>query len=271
MFRERPLIWLFLIATLCVDLVLSVFFFSAGTDATMIAWMFLVPPQLNVLAVWAVIGEVDRLTRAAVVTVTLFFATLVTFYVSDPHFPQFWNDFLAYFMAHIPLVALATFALQKLKKWEALVSKNRKAKFQVSIMELIGWTFIVAIWAYAARLVPWSSLGFEWIPLLITFAGNAMFPIALCGYPKSSRNRFAMILPAAAGGILLADITLAAGEPNMVMFFIHSSYLGLYFVLLAMDEETRQRRAAPKNSDETSSPTDPILRIAGTGDPSDRG
>ena len=71
-FRQRPLTWLFVIATLCVDAVAATYQFPA---AAVMAMFF---GQAFVVGGWLALGGAHRLFRAAVFIVVLMVQTLIS-------------------------------------------------------------------------------------------------------------------------------------------------------------------------------------------------
>lgn len=154
-FRRRPLTWLLLIATACVDLAM----FARDAEAP---WFgSLVDGQALALGGWAVLGRTHRLARAGFVEGMLL-ALAAADFVSRPHGVGTGPPVLA------ALATLTGLAAAGTESWRVLFDKLfgkrprdadvRRETFQFPLVELFGWTIIVAVGATIGRLADFSVL-----------------------------------------------------------------------------------------------------------------
>jgi len=146
MFRDRPLIWLFIAATIAVDLVLMVVESDQGFISSM--KIGLVLGQLAALAIWSVRGQMNRLGR---ISCLLLVTALLTYLIDAiPDLKPNWLAFNSGYVAWIISVALIGDFVRFLLRKKTGVDRPANP-WQVPLIEFFGWTTVVAIISFGAR------------------------------------------------------------------------------------------------------------------------
>ena len=234
-FRDRPLTWLFIGATISVDLVmiLPMLFPSAMLDDYFPKLIITigVPMQLSLVAIWAATSDRYRLMRGAVLViwgVTLAMRLLGWLPGWNSRctsecaaVPSLWEP--PPFLREPPMSAMESQdedkTIEKLRPW------------QFSVVELFGWSCIVALWAYAlhhAILRPhpwgWWLARATMVPLLM---------VGLLGGPGSWRLRCGCV------GLvigLMLFMQRAYGVAVLSAFYlIPVVYLALWYAVRRLD------------------------------------
>lgn len=159
-FGQRPLSWLFVIATVCVDITLA----TSGSDpfdsllarAALGFWI----GQMFVLGGWLALGDPHRLLRAGVyVAAVLALTTLISVWLNEGRglLIQEWGLMLTgvvLFSAVPAIVAGVTSFLG------AAIRGNRgpEAPLRFPVVELLGWMIVVAVASAALRFADFSGL-----------------------------------------------------------------------------------------------------------------
>ena len=149
MFRDRPLTWLFVAATVCVDFAIAVG--SPDALANLWQWGFCLG-QSAVLGCWLVVGTRHRLERGALFVVAqLVLATVLSFPFLNGSLIV-WGRMLAPSALYGTMAALGVF-VGKICFFRFRVTRdaNRSYVIRYSLMEIFGWTVVVAIAAAALR------------------------------------------------------------------------------------------------------------------------
>ena len=149
MYSDRPLIWLFVVATVVVDAVLLAAIRQHDALTGIVIGLQL--GQIAVLAVWASCGPGHRLTRGAVLVLTTALLAISTeMVVGLP--TGGWLTFLA-------IVALIAWSAGMLFGVVAKrIEKESRKPFRVPLIELFGWTIVAAILSYA--IATWTTPAF---------------------------------------------------------------------------------------------------------------
>jgi len=177
MFRDRPLTWLFVIATVCVDLVFVVTQGDSGQISFFLSGSLF--GQIAVLAIWAVRGPIHRLLRFSCLVLG---AWLWVHYIIPE---KGVLEFVFFYAATIFAFTLFVEVMRNLPRGVASDMQRRK-QWQVPLIEFFGWTIIVAIVSFGCRdmdvkeAIKYQDLGLVWallfllsVPfLLVLFARN---------------------------------------------------------------------------------------------------
>jgi hypothetical protein len=151
MFRNYPLTCLFILATICVDLVVALTsvqnsVLAPESGLRFKVWNFGIPAQVSTLALWAIYGTTHRLTKATVVTFAGGILLLVTAIVlGQPHF----NESISFNFIQILFVLAGGTIFWLLGIGKS--GRNAETSFRFSLVEMFGWSMIVALWAFALR------------------------------------------------------------------------------------------------------------------------
>ena len=243
-FRERPLTWLFLVATLCVDLVLVVIV-AQERDTGVAIWpsiicMSVMLAQLSMVAAWAAIGISHRLARGAALTIAVCLVTSF-FFVSSF---ILWRELLTWFLLQGFVVWCATLMMRVaglLKGWPSLAAKEKQI-FQFPLIEMFGWTTIVAIWSlgmhYASRPTFFDS---DWILIVPNWTLLPIIVVTALGLRRAWWVRLLIVFGFA---IVIAFISadLSSGPMDRFLWYIllpanlvQSGYLVLWYVVQHLD------------------------------------
>ena len=232
MFRDRPLTWLYIAATVCVDLVLMVAESDQGLVSSVKAGLVL--GQLAALAIWSVRGPQHRLARISCLVVVTGLLTYLIDAIPDPK-----PICLAFHTGYVIWIAFVTlvgdairYRLRKRGEDESSVYRWR-----VPLIEFFGWTTVVAIISFGARYMDFHY--FHWKNLEL-FVVLLMVPTCMTLFIRRD-----LVAPRSIKSILLALIFLAAiyfaknvGEYTVIS---QGAYLVLWMPVLSM-EAARSRK-----------------------------
>lgn len=151
MLRRYPITTLFIIATICVDVALVVTanrqdLLNSDSGWPFFLWNFLIPSQISVLALWSVFGKTHRLTKAAAVTLAGGILILAHGLLFES---QLFNEATVFNLFQIIIIVVGALVV-RLCGIGSFTSENDKG-FQFSLVEMFGWSMIVALWAFAFR------------------------------------------------------------------------------------------------------------------------
>jgi hypothetical protein len=156
-FRERPLTWLFFIATLCLDAV------ALSTDNESTFANALAIGQLFVVSGWLVLGCGHRLARAAAFVAAIGVLTAPDYIIPRLH-TSFYVD-LVWPAVLALLIAMGVATVVNTAIWLGLarltsrgLEKFRRGDWQFPLAELFGWTIIVAVASVGLRLADFSYM-----------------------------------------------------------------------------------------------------------------
>ncbi len=242
MFRNRPLTWLFFIATVCADLTQNV----AESVGTALWFRGFELGQIAVLAIWAVRGQSHRLIRASCLVLAIGFLGR-----SNYATPLLMGVFSFYAFA-IYAITLVVYMYRGRRDQEK--KSAAKKPFQVPLIEFFGLTIVVAIAAYFVRTVDfvgvWEWVSFrEWITLLAV----------PCVFVTSTRNDLRDIGTGRA--FLIVVVAVAAGwsvGDKLFMIVVQMAYLVAWMVVVGLDnvisEAASLRTASDVNVQATNEP-----------------
>jgi hypothetical protein len=196
-FRRRPLTWLFWIATACADAVGVVKHPDADWLATL---MF---GQLYVVCGWATVSRGRRLVRAGAALAAPLLVSLVVLY--SQRSPGEAPAELAASLILGSLVVLCTGVLTI--AWRALPGEPRGgegSKFQISVLELLGWTVVTAVGSWLVTLAELPPLEYIW-GLWSALFSPLPAAIMMAGFlgPRRGFDRTNVLLSSAAVAIFL--------------------------------------------------------------------
>lgn len=251
MFRDRPLTWLFIVATVCLDL-LWVAAFSDGDsrarsnlqEQSLIGFAGLGSflAQSTALAVGATFASGPKFIRASVVVVG---NALIAFF-SFRGMGSEAKAWLAFFILHASVsIAVAVF----LRLIQFFRNRKRASDvWQTSLIELFGWTILVAILSFGFRFTDFQGLEISRLFFLLTPS------VALClaaSWGLSRKSRWPVSLRVASPFIvasivlILLDVKSKGTQlDDIVGFFIaFGLYLCLWIIVQRMDSNTPQSKS----------------------------
>lgn len=141
-FRDRPVTYLFLGATVAIDAALA----SVALPRTLQAEMMgLVIGQIALSGAWLTLGSTHRLLRgAAFIAATAALAALVQT-VQGPLKITHWHRMLAgVFVIQLVVAAAAALELRMFRRLRLGTPDNATTSLRYPVVELFGWTIVVA-------------------------------------------------------------------------------------------------------------------------------
>ncbi len=170
-FRDRPLTWLFIVATILVDVTEALSFESV------LSWSII--GQLSAVAIWTVMSKAHRLARAGVFLAVVSLIAGPAASTASWIFPK--NFFLTLLAVYAVCVVLATCPIALFRCWMRSRKGSAKGKkpWQFPLIELFGWTIVVAYASFACRFLNsetiWRVETFEYVlPLVFNAVLAAM-------------------------------------------------------------------------------------------------
>ena len=246
-FRQRPLTWLFWIATACLDVAAL----ATTHEATLPNAIAL--GQLFVASGWLIIGRAHRLVRAGIFVATLWALTLPDFIVPrlrGGHYADLvWPHVSATYIAMAVATAAWTWcwlAMARVTSWR--LPPSPRFAWQFPLAEIFGWMIIVAVGSVGVRLADFSLLN-EGIKefaldLALTAVAGGILALGAGCYgrgPRSQNILFAVILV-----VFLAN--LASGLPSDALRVATGAlaFIGVWVVVLRLDERRTSTQAGDK-------------------------
>lgn len=230
MFRQRPLTWLFVLATIAVDLVLMTIERPRGPWR---AFTFgLILGQMAALAIWAVRGNMHRLARAGCLVGAMGLLMQATYVQGGRTSP--W---LAFCAGYVFLIMLATLVSDLLRYRLSVgpAAQSPRERWQVPLVEFFGWTIVVAILSFAARHMDFHSLlRVENVVMIVALLAVPMLMTCFLGWLDRRASRTIIL----AFGLLVAGICLlgeAGGYAGGYVVFVQTAYLIVWIAVLGMD------------------------------------
>jgi hypothetical protein len=246
MFRERPLTWLFILATVVVDLALN---FGERSDfifpvRTAVHGGF-IWGQVAAVAIWAAIGQSHRLTRGSLLVVAIGTLAIVPGYLNV----RSYSNTLTIMAAYALIVVAASLVVIWLRTQVRIKfdGDREQSPLKIPLIEFFGWTIVVAIASFGARYMNLTAL------MAISLSPSdfllmcAVAPIALLLFD----SRFSMLHLAKAvlfvGGVYLVFTVLQIGLGSELVMTSHATYLTAW--LLVRSIEYDQLKTVAENDD----------------------
>lgn len=241
MIRDRPLTWLFLLASIVVDL--AMFFGGQGP-----VFEGILVGQVAAVAIWAAIGCSHRLTRGSLLVVAVgVLATLAGY-----------RNLAAYsraltFMAAYALVVVLTSLVVVWLRTQVRIrfdGDRKKAPLKVPLIEFFGWTIVVAIASFGARTMNVDILEgvLRFFPVyLLTYA---IAPLALVLF--DSRFRMLHLVKAVLfiGGVyLIAAFFLDGFKARFVVVTSVAAYLTTWLLVRSIEYDQLKKSAEDSEED----------------------
>jgi hypothetical protein len=258
-----PLTWLFIIATVCVDAAV-LFSSSAGsvsaaeTGLRFYVWNYAIPAQFSCLAVWAIFGSSDRLTKAAWITLACGLLLALTWYTVEPSFRVETISF-SFIQFFVVLVGVGFLRAVGLGRHLAETAEP----FRFSLVEMFGWSMVVALWAFALRFAGVNFIidAYWWVWIVTaSIAPLVITPILFANLSLGSRP-FALLAV-----YLFTLIVYALGKRFMdgpmplwalSMALTQITYISAWWAVVRIDEAMQERRAVTAASIEKLKVFDP--------------
>jgi hypothetical protein len=214
-FRQRPLTWLFLIATASLDAA------ALATDNESGFANALALGQLFIASGWLVVGRSHRLIRAAVFVSAIGLLTAPD-YVIPRLRGRFYIDLVWPHLLGM-LIAMGLAAAAAAWWWLAMarltsrgLKEFRRADWQFPLAELFGWMIVVAAASAGVRLADFSLIDSPQeigLGLAMTALAGAIMALLLGDYQEVRRSRALVAKIEAACLIVGLIVLLAAALP----------------------------------------------------------
>ncbi len=252
MFLDRPLTWLFVVATVLVDIVLAVGGVEWGWESDdIVACYFL--GQVATLGCWGAVGSRHRLERGAVFLIGMVALTAITCWSLNGGLEDWQDPFLMFFV-YGSLNTL--FAMLWKLCFRRLSMKESTAEFRYSLMELFGWTVVVAIASALLRQARVSELIGN-LPVLALLVSVAAVP-AVLSVLFAGEQQYRSYVPkitvlVAIAGFIVAYILFP--DPNVVTVLAGSlMYTVAWIVAVRLDALSPVHTVPQTSTDDQMSP-----------------
>ncbi|HEX6960704.1 MAG TPA: hypothetical protein VF175_02470, partial [Lacipirellula sp.] len=159
-FRQRPLVWLFLIATACVDLILATHSKSEQHDALEGPLLGVFIGQIWLAGAWLVLGEAHRLARGAGFVLAMLGLTTIIAMSQDglSMSAADWGESLPAITVMGAAAALAAGGASFTLRAVSQSDRHGSGGVRFPIVELFGWTIVVAVASWASTAGEFSKL-----------------------------------------------------------------------------------------------------------------
>jgi hypothetical protein len=214
-FRQRPLSWLFLIATICVDLV------AVTVDDEEELWILaMLFGQSFVVGGWLALGQSHRLLRGGgFVAGVLALALLAAVGFFEPlifTFQTAWAQSIG------AVAILAGAAAVMSWGWDALLRRlpqqrhesGAAARWQFPVAELFGWTIIVAVASAFMRLATFSEVGTNPAEMVSTLVFALIAALLMALFYAGRRSISASGIVAAAAAVVTMFVLMPSFVPG---------------------------------------------------------
>ena len=225
MLRDHPLTWLFVIASICVDLVFVMT--ERGDDLS--AFRFgMVLGQLAAVAIWTSRTQLHRLAKVSILTAVV--GLLANIRV-DAAPISIW---LAFDVLYVSAIAVATSLSDSIHDKRRFQSGMDRKRWQISLVECMGWLTLASILSFGARHMDYSFLSPEVIDeVLATLAVPIVLAILTRRDLRDVRRAGALIVLTV---LIAAAAWLASEQQNGgYVVFIQFAYLVCWLTTLSMD------------------------------------
>jgi len=266
-FRDRPLTWLFVATTVCIDLVMilpTLFPVQASVSPRFlheyVPRLILsigVPAQLSLAALWAATSPATRLARGATLTAAVYLAFLSALLFGLPR-----QQVILYFFAPTLVVWGGSLTLELaglLPGWRPMDAATtppqgtrsldprlmeslglkvsdrspEKRPWQFSLVELFGWTCVVALWAFAVRHADLAPYSWSWLARAVVVP---ILLVVLLGGPGFWWVRAGCVLSTLVLRLMLARSSVGIHLPLVsYMTLVQAATLGLWCVVRRLD------------------------------------
>lgn len=230
-FRQRPLTWLFWIATASLNVV-GLFRYPEAEWFSALLWA-----QLYLIAGWAAVGGGHRLARgAALATMPLAMAFVV--HVSQRSVNE-GPAVLAISLVFAGLMFIATLTFSAILRSLPKQQKAIRPPWQISLSEILGWTIVVALLSWGIHLSELPPLEhFFGVTETLLSVIPASLTIALFVAPARKHDRISLVvaLLVQLAYFAIVDYLDNFDLADQLPFVLMLGYLVLWVVVLRLDE-----------------------------------
>ena len=243
-FRQRPLTWLFWIATICLTAVGAL----KSNEAT---WFgLLLTGQLYVLSGWMGISQAHRLARGAVLVIAPLWLTAMVLRSQRTPNGEEAKTVLGVAMALGGIVFLATAIIAAILRLGPAQRTTNRSRWQISVAEILGWTIVVAIasWSVSHAMLPsWATIHGPLSMTLSAILAGTLISLFLAPQPPHDRVSTAMatILVATYFAVMRWEGVLSSELGAMAALL---AFVGLWVLVVRLDEQAAGLQATGKSS-----------------------
>jgi len=245
--RPRPLTWLFLLATLVIDV--AVLLLGLGERPLSYLVIGFVIGQMFWVGSWLVAGDAHRLARGATFVIAAMGLTTVVEY-SNHGGPGDWGrTFGAVAVLASASAASTAVVLIILRRWDDLRGHRARADYRFPLIELFGWTIVVALASVALRWARFGQLLSQAAQfahaIAIAATSGLIYALFLSREAKASLAR-CVVVAAAIVAVVAAGTSSRVGADRDLYygFFWSCTYLAC---LIIVDRLDRGMRAPPSS------------------------
>ena len=260
MFCDRPLTWLFVVATICVDLI-AIGPQNLSSSFGLFQWGIYLG-QAAVLGCWLSVGARHRLERGALFVVGQLVLTTVYCLRLPSGTLGLWGQVIPPFAFFGVMAAVGVFVGKVcFSRFQMSSRVERSNVLRYSLMELIGWTVVVAIAAASLRHA--ELLSIVKIPRFLLFFLGFSMNIGVFTELLFSRDRyrhallFSLAFSSALYYFFFLKVLGISYPPYVLAFVVSMAYVMLWIVVSRLDATSLARRALQTSSDDQTSPLPP--------------
>lgn len=244
--NTRLLTGLFLTASVVVDLVLLASSMANQDSSLHYALLEgIVLGQVGALAIWTVTGRVHRLARGACLVLATGVLAFITVHQRTWYFKG-WLTLLAVYavlvMAAAGLIALARRAVQR--------KVERHETLQAPLIELFGWTIVVAIASFGTRFMDARVLEHGLSKLLTTTAIVAIPVVAELLYRPKFHPLHLLRWLLIVGGAYALGLYLADRRRLEIVLATQAAYLAAWMIVRSVESDYQDAETAEPDSAE---------------------
>ena len=227
MFSNRPLTWLFVAATISVDLVLFGFAEIDGAEEKYAVLGFVIG-QIAVMGIWSIRGTWHRLLRISVYVISIWLLQ----FVIEPS-----RELFAYMFVYGIAIAIASILVEifRLFSNHNSTETDRSSRLRFPIIEFFGWTIVLAFVCLGYRAADFSAMiaHSEWWTDLFLLL---ILPLLLiCLTQKDLRDLSIGKAVLLLGVFLAAEWYLVKYYEVYLLLVGQAAYLLLWLVVLTLD------------------------------------
>jgi len=251
-FHQRPLTWLFFIATACADAVIPLI--KTATLRSDLDYLLtgVLIGQIWLSGAWLALGGAHRLARGAIfVLMMVGLTTLVLMGQNRSVDVEGWGH--AFGAVSVMGAATATASwLANLVTLATFKTRQPASRVQFPIIELFGWMIVVAVASWAVSLAQYAHLGSPSDSLLfaVTSSLTAGVALALAMGRRADHLKLRQGLAVAIVLALAAAYAIQGGIRERDLFYgayWAFGYLGLAALAQTLDARGDERRARIAN------------------------
>jgi hypothetical protein len=256
-FRDRPLTWLFILATACLELLAIASLVDDESD-----WFGAIAVgQMCLVGALLAAGQAHRLLRAALFLGVPLLVTIPDYLAKRQPPTNVASYVLGMSLVLSAMAAFFSFATIAVNA----ICVHRpadvaKTKFQFPIIEFFGWTIVVAVATLALRA---ANVGWLDSSLLAQAAAFVAFPATLIAYFYAPRRTwFLKSALVAAAAVSLSSLFAFAENMEWLVVLGAYAYVAGWLLIRRMDEAMcRAREVRAAHAEPPAKPSSPLAEV----------